>query len=194
MLPSPHLQLTHLSEELKNKLITDITEFRTTFGLPIGPETFTKSDDELHTSLWVEELIELGDATDLSEKIDSLVDQVYVLCGRIAQHGEWSVEIAYIVDVLIKVCVGKYGVDFVKAWDEIHSSNLSKTCTTKEQVDENIAFYTEKGVKLNVENIGGRFVLKCAEECIYKGTTVKVGKVMKSIFYRDADLTQLLPN
>lgn len=193
MLPSPHLKLTHLSEKLKNKLITDINEFRTTFGLPVGAETFSESDDELHTSLWVEELIELGEANDLAEKIDSLVDQVYVLTGRISQHGAWSPEIAYIVDVLVKICVEKYNVDFVKAWDEIHGSNLSKTCSTQDQVDDNIKFYADKGVKLNVVKIGERYVLKCAEECVYKETVVKVGKVMKSIFYREADLTGLLP-
>lgn len=181
-----------LTEEIKAMLFADITEFRKTFMLPVAkPEGFGDKSDSLHTSLWVEELVELADATNLVEVADSVVDQVYVLVGRVVELGYWIPEVEYIVSCLLKVAEIKE-FDFVACWKEVHSSNMSKLAKNKNELQENVDFYAEKGVELNPIHTDMGYVLKCAKDCIYKGSPVKEGKIMKSIFYRDADLEAIL--
>lgn len=189
MLPNKHLALKELTSEIKEKLLKDICEFRTTFDLPVAqPDGFTSKHDELHTSLYLEELQELALSTNKVEIADSIVDQTYVLIGRVAQHGSWSIEIEYIVDVLMRLAKS-LDIDFLRCWDEIHSSNMSKTAKNKEEYDSCQRFYAEKGVKVEPTVINGLIVIKCAEGTIYKESEIKTGKVMKSIYYKEADLS-----
>ncbi|CAH7345906.1 SAM-dependent methyltransferase [Vibrio chagasii] len=178
-----------LTDELMKKLYADIKEFRTTFMLPVeNPAEFSEKSDSLHTSLFVEELIELADADNLIDIADSITDQVYVLVGRVVELGHWVPEVTYIVSCLLKVAEIKE-IDFVKCWDEVHASNMSKLALNEEQLRENVKFYSSKGVELNPSKTEKGYVLKCAKDCIYKNSPVKEGKVMKSIFYKDADLS-----
>ncbi|MCY9861066.1 nucleoside triphosphate pyrophosphohydrolase family protein [Vibrio coralliirubri] len=181
-----------LTEEIKAILFADITEFRETFMLPVAkPENFGDKSDSLHTSLWVEELVELADAKSLVDIADSVVDQIYVLVGRVCELGYWIPEVEYIVSCLLKVAEIKQ-FDFIACWKEVHSSNMSKLAKNDKELKENIDFYADKGVELNPIYTEMGYVLKCAKDCIYKGSPVKEGKIMKSIFYRDADLQTIL--
>lgn len=189
MLPNKHLALKELTSEIKEKLFNDIREFRNTFDLPVAqPDGFTSKHDDLHTSLYLEELQELALSTNKIDIADSIGDQVYVLVGRVVQHGGWSIEIEYIVDVLMRLAKN-LDIDFLRCWDEIHSSNMSKTAKNTEEYEACERFYAENGVKVEPTMVNGLIVIKCAEDTIYKESEIKKGKVMKSIYYKEADLS-----
>lgn len=178
-----------LTPEFEQKLYTDIVEFRTTFSLVIeSPEQFSEKSDNLHTGLWVEELTELAEAKNLVEVADSLTDQVYVLVGRVCELGHWTPEIRYIVSTLLKVCEIK-DIDFIRCWNEVHSSNMTKVAKDEHELKLNIEHYESKGVEISPIKTDAGYVLKCAKDCMHKGKPVRAGKVMKSIFYKDADLS-----
>ncbi len=178
-----------LTDELKKHLYKDIKEFRSTFRLPVeAPNEFNESADRLHSSLWIEELTELAEATTKAEIADSLVDQVYVLVGRVVQLGYWTPEVQYIVACLLEVAKDK-NIPFVEAWDEVHSSNMTKLSKNDEQLAIDIEYWKEKGVEIEPIKTEAGYILSCAADCTRtNGKQIKKGKVMKSTFYRDADL------
>ena len=180
------------TDDIKEILYADIKEFRKTFILPVEcPEAFNGKSDALHTSLWVEELTELADATSLVDVADSLIDQSYVLVNRVVELGEWISEISYIVSCLLSVAAIK-NIDFLACWKEVHSSNMSKLAKNEQELEDNINHYFNLGLEINPVLTENGYVLKCAKDCIYKGSPVKEGKVIKSIYYRDADLSFVL--
>lgn len=180
--------LKHLTPDLKDKLYADIYDFRTTFNLPVQSGKLEEASDELHTSLAVEELTEMAEATDIIEVLDSICDTVYVAVGRTVEYGSWIPAIEYLVELMLSIAHAK-GLDFVRGWDEVHRSNMSKTAKTTDEVKENIEHYAQFGIEIDVEEKCGVYLLKNAKECIYKGKPLKVGKVLKSKFYSEADLS-----
>ncbi len=191
-LPLTKPRLTLLTQDLKDKLYADIKEFRKMNDLPIEiTDRISESHDALHTSLHVEELIELAEAKDLVEIADSITDQIYVLTGRTVELGLWTEAVEYSIEVLLKVAKN-FKLDFIRLWDEVHSSNMSKAAKSMDEYLENEAFYAGRGVKVEPVENNGLIVIKCAENCVYKGSEVKKGKVMKSINYKPADLSFVL--
>lgn len=178
-----------LTPEIEKKLYADIIEFRTTFDLAIeSPEQFGEKSDNLHTALWLEELTELAEAKNIVEIADALTDQTYVLLGRVCELGYWPPEVRYIVSTLLKVCEIK-NIDFIRCWDEVHSSNMTKVAKNEDELKANIEHYEKNGVEITPVKTDVGYVLKCAKDCIHKGKPIRAGKVMKSIFYKDADLS-----
>ncbi len=186
------LRLRFLNAKRADKLFSDITEFRTMYDLPINsPENFDEKHDELHTNLIVEEMGEFGDALKNICRLDAIVDSVYVLMGRNVQHGKFLIELDHVIDLFLAMA-NRYELDFDAAWDEIHSSNMSKACKTQDEYDLTEAFYKERGVIVYPTHKGGLIIVKCKEETTFKGDIIKPGKVMKSVNYRPADLTQIV--
>ena len=189
------MQLSKLTQEIFDHLYRDITEFRSTFDLPVAqPETLNEQQDSLHTSLIVEEMTELAEAPDKTEQADAIVDSVYVLMGRLVHLGNDKVSdnlaISYLIDILLNVAVNR-GIDFIPCWDEVHSSNMSKVCRNEQEYAETEAFYAKQGVKLIAVEKGGYIIAKCAEDFVSESKTIKKGKVLKSVYYRPADLAPL---
>ncbi|MCA2017485.1 nucleoside triphosphate pyrophosphohydrolase family protein [Vibrio tritonius] len=189
------MQLSKLTQEIFDHLYRDITEFRSTFDLPVAqPETLNEQQDSLHTSLIVEEMTELAEAPDKTEQADAIVDSVYVLMGRLVHLGNDKVSdnlaISYLIDILLNVAVNR-GIDFIPCWDEVHSSNMSKVCRNEQEYAETEAFYAKQGVKLMAVEKGGYIIAKCAEDFVSESKTIKKGKVLKSVYYRPADLAPL---
>ncbi|WP_068713840.1 nucleoside triphosphate pyrophosphohydrolase family protein [Vibrio tritonius] len=189
------MQLSKLTQEIFDHLYRDITEFRSTFDLPVAqPETLNEQQDSLHTSLIVEEMTELAEAPDKTEQADAIVDSVYVLMGRLVHLGNDKVSdnlaISYLIDILLNVAVNR-GIDFIPCWDEVHSSNMSKVCRNEQEYAETEAFYVKQGVKLMAVEKGGYIIAKCAEDFVSESKTIKKGKVLKSVYYRPADLAPL---
>lgn len=86
-----------------------VKEFHEAFGVENNEEPVLIPDSELRFNLAQEELDEYKEAyeeNDLTEILDSLVDQAYILYGTILRHGLQNV--------------------FEKAFKEVHSSNMSK--------------------------------------------------------------------
>lgn len=190
------MKLTQLTSPVYEKLYQDIEQFRATFDLPCSaPDTLDEKADALHSSLIIEELTELAEAPCKVEQADAIVDSVYVLMGRLVhlgnKHVEDNIAISYLIDLFLNVAKQRK-IEFMPCWDEVHSSNMSKVCRNQQEYKETEAFYAKQGVKL-VDSIKGEFVIaKCAEDVQLAGKLVRQGKVLKSVFYRPADLASLV--
>lgn len=189
------MQFTLLSTELYQHLYLDITEFRSTFDLPVADlASLDDKADTLHTSLAIEELTELAEADCKTEQADAIVDTVYVLMGRLVHRGDDQVNsnvgISYIIELLLHVAKNR-GIEFLPCWDEVHSSNMSKVCRNEQEFTETQAFYAKQGVELEGVQKGEYIIAKCAKDVEMQGKTVRKGKVLKSVYYRPADLEKL---
>lgn len=189
------MHLSKLTPELFNHLYRDITEFRTTFDLPVAQAaTLNDKADTLHTSLIIEELTELAEAPDKTERADAIVDSVYVLMGRLVHLGQDKIEdnlsINYMIDLLLNVAAN-LSIDFVPCWDEVHSSNMSKVCRNAQEFADTEAHYAKQGITLQSVVNGDYIIAKCAEDVITAEKTIRQGKVLKSVYYRAADLAPL---
>ena len=190
------MQLSQLTQPIYDHLYRDIFEFRTTFDLPVADESsLDVKADTLHTSLIIEEMTELAEADCRIEQADAIVDSVYVLMGRLVHLGATQVcdrlEISYLIDLLLNVAKNRQ-IDFITCWDEVHSSNMSKVCRNEQELNETIAHYAKQGVEI-VGSMKGEFIIaKCAKDVEMAGKTVRKGKVLKSVYYRPADLTSLV--
>ncbi|PKG79790.1 SAM-dependent methyltransferase [Shewanella sp. Actino-trap-3] len=190
------MQLSQLTQPIYNHLYRDIFEFRSTFDLAVNDNnSLDDKADTLHTSLIIEEMTELAEADSRIEQADAIVDSVYVLMGRLAHLGATQVsdhlEISYLIDLLLNVAKNRQ-IDFIQCWDEVHSSNMSKVCRNHKELDETIAHYAKQGVEIVGSTKGEFIIAKCAKDVEMAGKVVRQGKVLKSVYYRPADLTKLV--
>jgi hypothetical protein len=190
------MKLTQLNNVIYEKLYRDISQFRATFDLPCNdPQSLDEKADALHSSLIIEELTELAEAPCKVEQADAIVDSVYVLMGRLVHLGDKNVAdniaISYLIDLFLNVAKQR-NIDFMLCWGEVHSSNMSKVCRNQKEYAETEAFYAQQGVKL-VDSVKGDFIIaKCAEDVQLEGKLVRQGKVLKSVYYRPANLASLV--
>ena len=190
------MQLSQLTQPIYDHLYRDILEFRSTFDLPVADESSLDAQaDALHTSLIIEEMTELAEADSRIEQADAIVDSVYVLMGRLVHLGATQVvdrlEISYLIDLLLNVAKNRE-IDFIQCWDEVHSSNMSKVCRNEQELNETIAHYAKQGVEIVGSTKGEFIIAKCAKDVEMAGKVVCQGKVLKSVYYRPADLTPLV--
>ncbi|MCJ2376445.1 nucleoside triphosphate pyrophosphohydrolase family protein [Vibrio sp. ZSDZ34] len=190
------MKLTKLDQNIFDHLYRDITEFRTTFDLPVAaPETLDDKADTLHSSLAIEELTELAEADCKAEQADAIIDSVYVLMGRLVHLGhsklEDNIAISYLIDLLLHVAENRQ-IDFIRCWDEIHSSNMSKVCRNEQEYADTEAFYAKQGIELMAVQKGEYIIAKCAKDFVSEAKTIRQGKVLKSVYYRPADLAPLV--
>jgi len=190
------MQLSQLTQPIFDHLYGNITQFRETFDLPCNdPHSLDEKADMLHSSLIIEELTELAEADCKIEQADAIIDSVYVLMGRLVHLGNNNVSdnlaISYLVDLFLNVAKQR-DINFLACWDEIHASNMSKVCRNKSEYQETEAFYAKQGVELS-ESVKGEFIIaKCAKDVQMQGKIVRQGKVLKSVYYRPADLAPLV--
>ncbi|KDM91118.1 nucleoside triphosphate pyrophosphohydrolase family protein [Photobacterium galatheae] len=192
------MKLTVLDQALFDHLYRDIREFRTTFDLDIEcPSTLNEQMDQLHTSLAVEELTELAEADSLVEQADAIVDSVYVLMGRLVHLGHAQLEdnlgVSYMIDLLLQIAQ-RLNIDFVPCWDEVHASNMSKVCRNEQEFSETQAFYAQQGVEITGSQKGDYIIAKCAKDVELEDKVIRKGKVLKSVYYRPADLVKIVTN
>ena len=190
------MQLSQLTQPIYDHLYRNILEFRSTFDLPVADESSLDAQaDALHTSLIIEEMTELAEADSRIEQADAIVDSVYVLMGRLVHLGATQVvdrlEISYLIDLLLNVAKNRE-IDFIQCWDEVHSSNMSKVCRNEQELNETIAHYAKQGVEIVGSTKGEFIIAKCAKDVEMAGKVVRQGKVLKSVYYRPADLTPLV--
>lgn len=154
-----------------NKTLKQVEDFHDTFDVPVLETPTIPNEDrcELRLDLLYEELNELRDAVrdkDIVEIADALVDLQYVLNGAILEFGM------------------KHA--FEDLFDEVHHSNMSKTCDTKEQAEETVKLYTERGVDT--------YFKKAIDSYTYNVYRKSDDKVLKNKDYRPADLKPILDN
>lgn len=148
--------------------LNKVAEFHETFNLPIIDEPTIPNKDrcKLRINLLEEELKELKEAIedkDLTEVIDAFCDLQYVLSGAILEFG--------------------FAEKFKSMFDEVHRSNMSKTCISEEEAVATQKHYESKdGTKSHVVKKGNLYL-------VYRDHDKKV---LKSINYSPANLKSML--
>ena len=147
--------------------LADVAEFHRTFHLPVLDEPQIPSPQrcQLRINLLREELTELEEAianNDLVEAADAFADLQYVLSGAILEFG--------------------LGDRFKALFDEVHRSNMSKTCATEDEAQATIDHYTALGQPGKIVPSNG----------VYLVHRLADGKVLKNIHYSPANLAQHL--
>ena len=143
--------------------LQSVAEFHRTFHLPVL-ETPAIPDPErcaLRVNLLEEELSELRTAIadgDLVEVADALADLQYVLSGAVLEFG--------------------FGEKFKALFDEVHRSNMSKTCKSPEEAEATINHYRTLNQEGRVEHRGEYYL-------VYRNSD---NKVLKNVNYSPADL------
>ena len=148
--------------------LNQVAEFHRTFKHPVVDEPAIPSEQRcaLRVSLIREELEELETAIqdrDLVEIADALCDIQYVLSGAVLEFG--------------------LGEKFRELFDEVQRSNMSKSCSSKEEAEATVKHYKEnKGMDCYYSEVDGHFLVYRKED----------NKTLKSINYSPADLRSIM--
>ena len=151
-----------------------VVEFNKSFGVKLAEtpnrEIFTKDPKlvDYRMSLIQEEFTELQDAVkahDFVETIDALTDIMYVTLGMFTA----------------------LGVDADKAYDIVHSSNMSKLCKTEEEAIETVENY-----KKNDDRYDSPAYRKSDDGNYYVVYNESTGKILKSIRYTPANFESII--
>lgn len=148
--------------------LNQVAEFHRTFKHPIADEPKIPSQKrcDLRVSLISEELQELVAAiedNDIVEIADALCDIQYVLSGAVLEFG--------------------LGEKFRELFDEVQRSNMSKSCSTREEAEATVMHYRDnKGMDCYYKEVDGHFLVYRKED----------NKTLKSINYSPADLKSIL--
>lgn len=157
------------NNKLMEKLdsLNQVAEFHRTFQHPVEDQPLIPAPDrqKLRVALLAEELEELKKAIadqDMIEIADALCDLQYVLSGAVLEFG--------------------LGEKFKALFDEVHRSNMSKTCKSEEEAIATMKHYESRGFESYYKIIEGQYLV------FRKGDN----KTLKSINYSPADLKSLL--
>jgi predicted HAD superfamily Cof-like phosphohydrolase len=150
-----------------NEYLKKVAEFHTNFRQPIlDSPTIPVDRTDLRMNLISEEFKELQEAITANDPVavlDAFVDLQYVLSGAILEFGMAGT--------------------FDEAFQEVHRSNMSKLCNTREEAEETIDHHTvEHGVCFYEQLPNGKFI-------VFRD---KDKKVLKSKYYSPASLTQFI--
>ena len=169
-----------------------VTDFRRVMDLPIGTK-MTEIESANHTALYVEELTELAVAKNKIDQADAIIDSIYVCMGRCVQAGVYQANMqpfmVYPIFALYNVA-RTLKMPVYALFDEIQSSNMSKTVTDQDSVKIEVEHLTSKGLVVEVIEKQGYYIFKAAKDCPEKG--IKKGKVLKPSSYRAANLKPIL--
>lgn len=153
--------------------INKVEEFQKLMEQPVNyePKLLNKERAYLRLSLLKEEIKELEDAIkndDIIEIADALGDIEYILHGTSIEYGLTNIS--------------------NKIFDNIHNSNMSKTCKNIQDVFETMEYYVnERG--LNNNEVTYR-QLDNKEYLVFR----KDGKVLKNVNYTPVNIKQILEN
>ena len=148
--------------------LNQVAEFHHTFQHPIEPNPTIPDPKRcaLRVSLIREELEELEKAIedkDLVEIADALCDIQYVLSGAVLEFG--------------------LGEKFRDLFDEVQRSNMSKSCSSRQEAIATIRHYEDnKNMKCYYKEVDGKFLVYRTED----------NKTLKSINYSPANLKKIL--
>lgn len=193
-----------LTPEIFEKFYNDIVEFRTAFNLPVNE--YHAENDQLHADLFREEMRELFSAETRKDKIDAVIDSLYVTFGALVEAGatfdqllDGNAFLCNIIDTLASAHI-EINFDLFKAWDIIHHSNMSKlcndenleaTCTKYSEIDV-VCCVTLSGLTDNSNSGSALYVVTVDQDVTgTDGKFYPAGKVLKSIDYTPADLRNL---
>lgn len=147
--------------------LTDVAEFMNTFGQDVINRPGLPSAEicKLRVDLIQEELNELKTAIeedDIVEVADALADLQYVLSGAIHAFG--------------------MGTVFQSLFNEVHRSNMSKACKSKEEAAITISKYHDEGISTYYQENEDKYLVKRRGD----------NKVLKAFNYSPANLLPVL--
>jgi predicted HAD superfamily Cof-like phosphohydrolase len=147
--------------------LNQVAEFHHTFQHPVEEEPVIPAPErqQLRIALLAEELEELKKAVadqNLVEIADALCDLQYVLSGAVLEFG--------------------LGDKFKALFDEVHRSNMSKSCDSEEEVLATMKHYEKRGFESYYKKVGVHYLV------FRKGDH----KTLKSVNYSPADLESLI--
>ncbi len=147
--------------------LNQVAEFHQTFQHPVEDEPIIPAPErqKLRIALLSEELEELKKAINdqnIVEIADALCDLQYVLSGAVLEFG--------------------LGEKFKALFDEVHRSNMSKSCNSEEEALETMKHYETRGFESYFKKVGEHYLV------FRKGDN----KTLKSVNYSPADLESLL--
>jgi predicted HAD superfamily Cof-like phosphohydrolase len=151
-----------------NEYLKKVAEFHSSFRQPILDSPTVPSEDRtgLRVNLISEELEELEEAIAKKDPVavlDAFCDLQYVLSGAILEFGMQG--------------------SFDEAFNDVHRSNMSKLCNTREEAEETIDHHTvEHGVCFYEQLPTGKFIVFRESD----------KKVLKSKYYSPASLSQFI--
>lgn len=151
-------------ENNSNNALAMVADFHRAFQHPILTEPAIPSKERmsLRMNLLIEEVNELHSAmknNDIVEVADAFADIQYVLAGAILEFG--------------------MGTAFPDVFREVHRSNMSKACQTKEEAEATMAHYITK------ESTPCHYVERNGLFFVYRTSDMKT---LKSIYYSPADV------
>ena len=148
--------------------LEQVSEFQKAFELPIldKPQLIDKKRAWLRIDLIEEELNELKEAVnakDLVEVADALCDLQYVILGAVLEFG--------------------MGEKFVEMFNEVHRSNMSKSCNDiLEAIETQNHYLVNRETQSYIKQVGDKYnVLRLSDD-----------KLLKSINYNPADLSKFV--
>ena len=163
---------------MSNSNFEKVAEFHDSFGLPNNSElqknVFTENT-KLTKLRWdlikeeVDELREAMDNHDMTETIDALTDILYVVYGAGVS----------------------FGIDLNRAFEIVHSSNMSKLCVDENEAQDTVLWYKDqfKQGKVPYDSPAYRKSDDGKYWVVYNEST---GKILKSINYTPANFKELL--
>jgi predicted HAD superfamily Cof-like phosphohydrolase len=151
-----------------NDFLEKVKCFHQMFNAPVleTPQIPSEERCNLRVKLIQEELDEMKEAiknNDVIEVADSFGDLMVVLCGSILEFG--------------------MGEKFNQLFNEVHRSNMSKSCCTQQEAIETLLHYKQKdGTEGYYKEVDGKWL-------VYRSGD---DKVLKSINYSPANLKSIL--
>lgn len=164
-----------------------VKEFHETFNHPINESyhNIPLKIRQLRVKLLFEELRELAEALDVKNTFDNLCLEKF----NEESDGD-NVNDNLVVDSLADVqyilsgsvlALGHY-LKFDEAFEEVHSSNMSKMCNTQQELDDSLNFYKDKNIEVySVQKGDGWIVLRTEDN-----------KILKNFHYQEAKLDKFL--
>lgn len=167
-------------KEIVEKLINTVGEFHKAFGI-------SGQDDNLRIKLYKEELDEYNDAQTMEDKLDAVVDMLYIACGTMDLYG-FNFEDMLLEDY--KACNSdEYYTDFTKwGYSGIIKSLLTQTEFPTKLILE--AFDIVHASNMSKLGENGKPVIN-GENGVFDERKPK-GKVLKSNLFKDPDFSELL--
>jgi predicted HAD superfamily Cof-like phosphohydrolase len=168
--------------------LKSVEEFHETFEHPINDE---KVNDEklkkLRVKLIFEELDELSTAMGSSEMMKELCETYLKNYSESKEYDKVETldafcDLQYVLSGAI-ISLGYKDV-FNEAFDDVHKSNMTKMCETKEIAEKTVEYYKkEKGEKLRIDIVpkNDGYILKREDD-----------KVLKSISYSPVKLDKYI--
>lgn len=114
-------------------------------------EVNTLEDAEHHLRHIYTEMEEFMEAEDDEERADALLDMYMFSIGFNMRYRPAST-ITKLIEVLITSAFPPQ-YDFFKSFEAVLDAQMSKICVTKQDVEDTVHYYTERGVKVYEETI-----------------------------------------